>query len=297
MTHSSPTIAWHNGVFISTDRLHVGVDDIGFRQSVIAVERLRTYHGKVTALEAHVVRWRRTLEELYLTTPVVLNDIQARIAHLLSENRGWLNDVGDCGIVMLATPGMPGRSDYPYGNEWIHLIPIDHAKIAQHQTAGQPLFITNVEQPSSRCWPRDIKVRCRLHYYLADQQAREHHPDAVGLLIDQDGTITETSVANIAIVRGGQILTPPSDQVLPGITQQIVQQACHELGLPWQCERLWPAEIREADEVWLMGTDGGLWFANRVDGGNIGKPLPGPMYRRVMPVFQVVVGNDLAGAF
>lgn len=287
MPTQTPTTAWQNGNFVPAANLAVPVDDAGFRQGVIAVERLRTYDGNVTAVEQHVVRWRRTLEELYLTIAVDVDDIHLRIDRLLSENKAWIDEVGDCGIVMLATPGS-GHVSAPTqrANEMMHLIPIDHPKIARHRIEGQPLFITDVEQPSGKCWPRDIKVRCRLHYYLADQQAREHHPDAVGLLIDQDGTITETSVANLAVVRKGRIVSPPMDQVLPGITQELVQHVCAEAGMEWQYERLWPAEIREADEVWLMGTDGGLWFANRVDGAKVAGEQAREIYLRCLPLFD-----------
>jgi len=290
MPKQLPTMAWQNGIFTPFDDVHVPLNDAGFRQGVVAVERLRTYHGAVAALEAHIVRWRRTLEELYISMSIDVEMIERRIDQLLKENQGWLNDVGDCGIVMLATPGSPveiGSIARP--NEMMHLIAIDHQKVERHRVHGQPLFVTNVEQPSGKCWPRDIKVRCRLHYYLADQQAHEHHLDSVGLLVDHDGTVTESSVANIAIVKNGKVMLPPIDQVLPGITQQIVQSACVQAGVSWQYERLWPAEIREADEVWLMGTDGGLWFANRVDGAKIATGGPGNLYSICLPIFDQMI--------
>lgn len=287
MAPSAPTIAWLNGEFIPADALHVSVDDVGFRQGVVAVERMRTYDGKVAALGPHLVRWRRTAEQLCLRVAVDLREISDRVEQLLRYNRDWLAATKDCGLVMVATPGpVAGGALRSRPTEILHLIAIDHDKVIKHRSSGQPLFITDVEQPSGKCWPRDIKVRCRLHYYLADHQAREHHPDAVGLLIDHDGTVTEASVANVAIVRDRRVIAPPDDQVLPGITQQTVRKACEEQGVVWQVERLWPAEIREAEEVWLMGTDGGLWFANRVDGAAKNGELPGPVYARVLPAFD-----------
>jgi branched-chain amino acid aminotransferase len=287
-----PQVAWHNGRLIPANQLVVSVDDIGFRQGATAVERLRTYNGQAIAIELHLIRWRRTLEELYLSIGVDLPTIKERISQLLDANQEWIDEFGDCGIVLLATPGLISSGQVETTpNEMAHLIPLAHDRIARHRLEGQPLFITNVEQPSSQCWPRDIKVRCRMHYYLADRQAHEHHPSAVGLLLDSDGTITETSVANLAIVRNGRVFSPPGDQVLPGVTQQLVEQACDAIGVGWQTERLWPAEVREADEVWLMGTDGGLWFANRVDGANVGDGKPGSVYRAVLSQFDRMVGN------
>ncbi len=292
MSHTLPLTAWHNGQLVPHRSLSVSLQDLGIRQSVIAVERLRTYGHQVAQLEAHIVRWRRTLDELYLPIAVDSESLRWRIESLMDANRAWLSEVGDCGIVMMATPGEAAPAPAvttPFGNEWMHLQAIQHSIVERHRAAGQRLFITDVEQPSDRCWPRDIKVRCRLHYYLADQQAREHHPDAVGLLVDHDGTVTETSNSNIAIVRQGEVWAPPVEQVLPGVTMEAVRQACEELGLVWHDERLWPAEIREAEEVWLMGTDGGLWFASHIDGA--AKTVDGPpdLFRRVLPQFDQIV--------
>jgi len=134
-----------------------------------------------------------------------------------------------------------------------------------------------------------------LHYYSADAFARQLAPDALGVLIDEDGSITDTSIANLALSRDGRILAPAIEQVLPGVTQQVVRDLAERIGLPWQHQTLLPADLRTADEVWLMGTDGGLWFANRVDGAMIGGGVAGPIYRRLLAEWDRYVGVDPRG--
>ena len=41
-----------------------------------------------------------------------------------------------------------------------------------------------------------------------------------------------------------------------------------------------------ADEVLLMGTDGGLWYADQVNGKTIGNARPGEVYSRLLQHFQ-----------
>lgn len=264
----------------------IGVNDVGFRQSVVAVERLRTYGGSVLDLQPHLIRYRRTLDFLGID----FNVDEVAIAHLIDElidrNKAWCEAEKDFGITMLATPGdsMPGN--VPNATQIIHLNPLDHPKIEQHQATGQPLVVTSVKQPAPECWPRDIKVRCRLHYYWADRQARQFTSNAIGVLIDSDGTITETSVANLAIVVRGEIVSPPSEQVLPGITQDLAQRIAFAHGISWRNEKIYPAELRSADEVILMGTDGGIWFANRVDGQPIHDGRPGKIHQKLLHGFD-----------
>jgi branched-subunit amino acid aminotransferase/4-amino-4-deoxychorismate lyase len=130
-----------------------------------------------------------------------------------------------------------------------------------------------------------------LHYYWADRQARQFASNAIGVLIDSDGSITETSVANLAIVVNGEIISPPSEQVLPGITQDLAQRIASASGIPWRNETIYPAELRSADEVILMGTDGGIWFANHVDGHPIHDGRPGDIYQRLSHGFDDYVGQ------
>lgn len=307
---NGPSIAWHSGpvhhrlesvpaggvakgYWVRNDQLLVSVQDLGFRQGVTAVERLRTYDGRPADLSQHLIRWRRTLDYLGIAIHVDEAEIAQRMAALIEQNKAWCGRVGDFGITLLATPGCEAHQPQA-ATEIMHLNPLDPAKIQRHRTAGQPLIITDVHQPSPRAWPRDIKVRCRLHYYLADRVAQQIDAAALGLLIDADGSVTETSVASIAICQQAQILSPPIEQVLPGTTQQAVERVAQQLGLSWSYQAFFPADVRQAQEVWLMGTDGGLWFANRVDGVLIGGGQPGPMYQKVLPRFDAAM-RQVAG--
>jgi branched-chain amino acid aminotransferase len=263
-------------------QIGIGMDDIGFRQSVVAVERLRTYNGRVLELTQHLVRYRRTLDFLGINICVDRETFASCIDELIKRNRAWCDQEIDFGITLLATPG-----DKPSNpTSIIHLNPLDHVKVERQRTIGQPLVVTAVKQPAPECWPRDIKVRCRLHYYLADRQARQFDVDGIGVLIDHDGSVTETSVANLAMVVNGEIVSPPGEQVLPGITQSLAQRIATERGINWRNQNIYPAELRSAEEVILMGTDGGIWFANRIDGQPINDQQPGEVYKHLLAGFD-----------
>ena len=77
--------------------------------------------------------------------------------------------------------------------------------------------------------------------------------------VDNDGTITETSISNIAIVKAEKISSPPRDRVLRGITQAFVEQMAREIQIDWSnfSDHHNRPDLMTADEVLLMGTDGG----------------------------------------
>ena len=282
-----PTVALFGGRWVPHRDLSIPIDDLGFRQAVTVVERLRTYGGRVFRLSSHLDRWQHSTAQLSIAGLPLRNAIEVLIGELIGRNQEFAARVGDFGITLLATPG-PSLDGEP--TFCMHLNAIDHALMRTRQERGQPLVVTDVSQPSSRAWPRSIKVRCRLHYFLADQTARQHHRDAVGLLVDDDGCVTETSVANLALVRDGQLLGPPRDRVLPGVTQSVVQEVGAERGLSWSECVLTRQDLLAADEVVLMGTDGGLWYARSVDGMPVASGRPGKVYSALRSAFDRRIG-------
>lgn len=243
--------------------VHVSIDDLGFRQGVTAVERLRTYEGRPFAVAEHLERFDRTTFVLAIDR-LPKDQFASLIDELLRRNANPFVKHQDVGITLFATPGLVGLGQPSWA---IHLNALDAEAIDRRRDRGVPLVVTDQQQPAEACWPRALKVRNRLHYYCADRIATASSlgPDAAGLLIDADGSVTETSTANLAIVRDGRIISPPAGQVLGGVTLGRVRSLATSMGIQWCHQLLFPQDLIDAQEVWLMGTDTGLWFANAVD--------------------------------
>ncbi|WDQ19299.1 aminotransferase class IV [Rhodopirellula sp. P2] len=238
------------------------IDDLGFRQGVTAVERLRTYSGVVFCPELHLERLAETLRLIKIAGGPSTERLRELIAECLRHNAGLVQQM-DVGMTIWVTGGSP-----PSGPTWaVHLNPIDHRAVVDRQRHGQPVVITDVVQPPHESWPRQAKVRNRLHYYLADMQAKQQNPAATGLLLDADGSVTESNVANVAIVKDGQLVFPPQKSVLKGVTMHFLRQQVAGLGITCREAPLMPWDLNQADEVLLLGTDTGVWFASTVNYG------------------------------
>tara|TARA_R110002049_G_scaffold27321_2_gene94297 strand:- start:535917 stop:536780 length:864 start_codon:yes stop_codon:yes gene_type:complete len=275
-------IGFLNGDWLPKSQMAISIADDGFRFAATAVERLRTYNGKVFQLPAHLARWRRTLAVMGIDAPASDDHIGELVAGLFDRNESFIQQQGDVGLTWFATPG---TRDRPLTFA-IHLNAINHDQVDHRRQFGQPVVITDVVQPSPKSWPREIKARCRLHYYLADRAAQSVDADATGVLIDEDGSVTETSIANLAIVKDDKIISPPPDRVLGGITQQVVESLAQQQFIDWFKRPIDPQEMLAADEVILMGTDTGIWFGNRI-GDRI---FPqGPVYAQLARAFDELV--------
>jgi branched-subunit amino acid aminotransferase/4-amino-4-deoxychorismate lyase len=268
---------------MESNQMAISIADLGFRQAVTAVERLRTYDGRVFQVAAHLRRWKQTIAALRIRGLPSQTRIQELIEELVRRNRAALDQWGDFGVTLFATPGITGTNAPTLG---LHLNRLDLERVSRRQKHGQPLIVTEICQPPNNSWPRSIKVRCRIHYYLADQIAHSQNADSVGVLIDQDGTITETSIANLAIVESGGIISPLADRVLPGITQAVTEDLATAVRLTWRRDSIGIERLENASEVILMGTDTGIWFANRVNDRPINDGKPGPIYQNLCDAFK-----------
>ena len=262
------------------------MDDLGFRQGVVAVERLRSYSGNVFRLQEHLARWESSIKAMRITALPSCSQIERIVESLVDRNRDWIFQQGEFGVTIVATPGPQGRSLKSHQATFaVHLNSLDMHRIENRIVDGQPLVVTDVVQPPPESWPRYVKSRCRLHYHLADQIARDHHQNAIGVLIDSDETITETSICNVAIVENGSVISPPTDRILSGVTQSVVESLAQSIGIAWKKVPLSVDRFVRADEILLMGTDTGLWFANSVGD------------RRLPPLTETAVCRRLQASF
>ncbi|PAY17745.1 branched-chain amino acid aminotransferase [Rhodopirellula sp. SM50] len=276
-------LAYHNGSWINADDVCLSSRDPAVTQAVTAVERIRAYNGRLFELDRHLDRWQRTTEALDLTGLPSRQSLSQLIDEVIQRNGAWLTTQKEFGALWFATPG---TTDSP--TLVIDLYPIDSALIERRTRSGSPLVVTSVQQPPSACWSRDIKVRCRLHYYLADRQARQTDPDAIGILVDSDGTVTESGIANLLIVEAGGVVCPPSDQILSGVSLQVVRELASETGITWREQRISRERLTAAEEVLLTGTSCGIWFANSIDRSPL--RVAGPVYQRLRSAFVGRVG-------
>ncbi len=281
-------LCYRSGEWSPYADLSIAVQDQGFRQGVVAVERLRTYAGCPFQVNLHLQRWQQTIDALCIRDLPKQFELKKLLHELVTRNDSLIQHHTDVGITIFATPGIanPQRDKQANPTLVLHLNQLDQERIQRRRQYGQPIVVTNIQQPSEHSWPRSIKVRARIHYYLGDIEASKHADDAIGVLIDADGSITETSIANLATVVSGQIISPPENRVLGGITQTIVETIAGQLRIPWQKRAIHRDELATSEEILLMGTDGGIWFAQSVNGQTINGGRPGEIYTRLRRKFS-----------
>jgi branched-chain amino acid aminotransferase len=113
------------------------------------------------------------------------------------------------------------------------------------------------------------------------------------ILLTADGHVAEASSANLFVVRGREVATPPlTDDVLSGITRAAVMQIATDAGLDVVERSIDRSELYLADEVFFTGTGVQVAPVASIDArpvGDDGFPIALDIQRRY---FDAVRGRD-----
>ncbi|MGH7252405.1 MAG: D-amino-acid transaminase, partial [Nitrospiraceae bacterium] len=274
-----PDIGFLNGRFMPLEETQVPVEDRGFQFGDGVYEVIRTYHGRPFQLDAHLARLERSAKGIELRVPF--------------QTREWQGYVGE-GI---------RRGGYAESKVYIQLTrgvaPRDHLFPA----AARPTAVMTIREmqplnPALRSagvaavtvedlrWGRcDIKSVNLLPNVMARQRAKEG--GAFEAIFVRGGEVTEGTVSNVMLVRGGVLITEPAGaRILSGVTRAIVLALARKEGVSVQERAVGLDELRGADEVFLTGTTVEILPVVRLDGAPVGTGKPGALTARLYAYFQ-----------
>ena len=98
-----------------------------------------------------------------------------------------------------------------------------------------------------------------------------------GLLVDRHGHIAEGSSSNLFVVQDGSLILPPDEEILAGVTLQIVLKLAPDAGIPVVRRAIPLASLAQWDEAFLTSTSRHVLPLVRVDGVPVGTGRPGPI--------------------
>ncbi len=290
-------LAWVDGVLISRQALSLPVGDAGFVLGATVTEQLRTFHGRLFLPDAHRERLQDSLATVGIQPGRPLDEVFSAAAQVAAHNHAAGPAAGDLGLVIFVTPGDQPSQHGGRGSvsrTVIHTFPLAFQLWADAYAEGMALRSVSVRQVPDACWPVQAKVRSRLHYFLADREAHATEPGARAVICHLDGRVSETSTANIAIVRDGTILAPPPADALSGVSLRCAESLAESLSLAWQSRSLTEADLASADEILLTSTPNCILPATRFNGRAVGSGRPGTTYRSLLAAWSRLVGLDIA---
>jgi para-aminobenzoate synthetase component 1 len=259
-TYRTKQTAWINGMLRPVDQAVINITDLGFQYGYGFFETIRVDHGKPGYLDSHMARFNKTWKTLF--QPDVPDLSWAEIIDQVINENGLKQEIAVAKII--ATWGT--RTEPPFDHGIIVTArPYVH-RFAHKKQQGLNL----ATYPHSRYTPlADHKTLNYLYYYLAGRWAVEQGANEA-LILNPDGSISETNSANILLVREKEVIRPASPHVLAGIMENQVCNLLRDRGYNVKDKTVRLEDLFTSDNVLITNSLIGALPGIGVDGRKIG---------------------------
>ena len=245
-------------------------------------EVVRSWRGKLFAMEEHMARLGSSLAKMEMLDKVDLGVIRARVVEALASA-----GIDDAVVYFQVTRGSGVRS-HGYGDDWApgFLLTVRERKGDKPEEARA---ITHADWRWKRC---DIKSLNLLANVMAKRAAMKAGVyDAI--LVDEAGWVTESTSSSVLLVKEGVLRTAPlGANILAGITRGLLLEWAGQLGLEVREESFRVAEALGADELMLTGTSTEVTAVTELDGQRIGGGREGQYTGRLGEMLRAAMYQD-----
>src|SRR5688572_18474450 len=273
-----------NGEISPAGEARVSVLDNGFTFGDGVYETLRTYGGRPFELDRHLDRLRASAGMLGIAIPASDDALAADLDRLLQRAgnpESYIRIIVSRGVGEISyrfdrihgpTVVMAARAYEPFAD-------------AQYRD-GIPVIISSVRRNSPHALDPAMKSCNLINNILAVREAQAKKASEP-LMLNERGDVAEGASANVFIVSGGGLVTPPlRDGILPGVTRALVLERARELGIEVREQSIRVGELLAADEAFITSTLKEVMPIATVDGTPIGNGKPGSVTKRLQDAYR-----------
>jgi len=293
-------IVFLNDRMVPASEARLQIYDGGIVLGATVTEMVRTFHHRLFRLEDHLKRLARSLKYVCFDIGTTRNKLAQLAYTLVEHNSQFIEPDDELGLIVFVTPGenahyaaSAGVSARRTPTVCAHTFPLAWGLWAHKMRVGTHLVTPSIRHVPPQCYDPKMKYRSRMHYYLADEEAKRVDPDASALLLDLDGNVTETSSANFLMVEDGVIVSPTLKNILPGISRAMVIELAATLDIPFAERDFQVFNAVNADEAFTTTTPICLMPVTRINAIPIGDGKPGPIYHRLLERWSHEVDLDI----
>ncbi|MCH8063645.1 MAG: aminotransferase class IV [Chloroflexi bacterium] len=290
----SPKFLWMSGNKVEWEKATVHASTLGWSAISMVFEGIRGYWNpeaeqlRIFQLDAHLERLMRSMKVMRMSSPWSVQELAADIVDLVRSNE-FKEDVyiQPTAYFGETTPGYLAAKEQP-GE-----IAVFNRAAASVLGAGNviSLGVSSWTRISDNVMPPRVKAITNYQNsrYVADESTR--HGYDFGIILNQQGKVSEISYACIYIIRDGVAITPPvTAGILESITRDIVKGLLeNELGIPVLERDVDRTELYIADEVFICGTGAEIQAAGSIDGYTVGDGGVGPIVSDLEQLFHDIV--------
>lgn len=274
VTATATPYYFFNDRIVSAAEPVLQLQELGLFRGYAVFDYLRTHRGKPLLLEHYLKRFRHSAEAMRLTLHLPDAEL-SRIIHALIQKNGF----EESGVRLLLTGGYSTDMFTPAEPNLIIRIESSTPAPEKYYTAGALL----VTDEYLREWPQ---IKHTNYINAIRNQPRVQAAGATEVLYHWQGQVLECSRSNFFMVKGGVLITPPTDKLLAGITRARVLELARTNNIPVEERAVRVEEMWQADETLITGTTKKVMPVVKIDQHTIGSGKPGPISRHLLKLWE-----------
>ena len=284
-----------NGEMVPEEEARISIFDSAVLIGDSVIETARTFHRKLFRWQEHRDRLLRSIKAARMNFGLTTEELDRVTQQFLEDNLPTLEDGDEGGVGHLVSRGRMGLVLPPTESTFVmYFYPL--APGLKKKAAYYDKGLHVVTPPTRHMHPLTvdpkIKYRSRLHFSLADAEARLVDPEALPLMLDHQGNLAEGTGWNFFVVHRGEVLTPTERNILQGVSRLTTIELARGLGLTVREMDLQPYHAATADEAFMTSTSLCMMPVTRFNGQQIGEGRPGPCTLRLMERWKEYVDFD-----
>ncbi|CDX42650.1 Branched-chain amino acid aminotransferase/4-amino-4-deoxychorismate lyase [Mesorhizobium sp. SOD10] len=274
--------AFMDGQYLPMSEAKISVLDWGFLHSDATYDTVHVWNGRFFRLDLHLDRFFGGIERLRMRLPYDREKIESILRNCVA-----LSGHRSAYVEMICTRGSSptfSRDPRQAENRFIAFA-VPFGSVANKEQMERGLHVAISE--TVRIPPKSVDPAIKNYHWLDLVKGLFDAYDMgaeTALILDTNGHIAEGPGFNVFLVKDGSLRTPAFG-VLPGITRRTVFDLCAEIGLSATAADVSRAEIKEADEVFITSTAGGIMPVTRIDNAAICNGQVGPVTRRLIDFY------------
>ena len=267
--------------------------DRGFLYGDSVYEVVWWHRGALIQQGDHLARLRGSAAHLYMEITLSDEELLAAVDATVEATGATEHDDAYVRLVVTRGTGALGLAVEPEERHCIVVVvaPANRPSPERWERGLTMIVGSRRRNPRVALDPQ-AKTGNYLNNILALHEARLAGADDA-IMLNEAGEVTEATTANVYVVHGERLQTPPLEAgILRGTTRTRILSLCEHHGLDAQEAVLHRADLGAADELFVSSSVKGILPVLSIDGRPVGAGSPGPVTRRIRAWFEAAADED-----
>lgn len=280
--------AWCNGRVRRREEAAPSIASASLHLGICVFDGMMAYwnrdHYYILRAEDHLARFRQGADRMGLALPWSVDEMLAGVDDVLKREpvgTKYIRPIAYRGAPELWITGSADRSP----DVSIFMVRTDDYRDIDFPMRCE---LSSVERISSRAIPGHTKVGGAYVNSFCARRSAELSGFDDGIMLDREGRLTEASAANVFVINGDRIITPPANpDVFPGITRNIILELARAEGIAAEETDLRRGDLAHIDGAFLCSTLMEIRGLSQLDDRPL-STLELPVYKAIVRAFRAM---------